>query len=93
MHGGSITASSPGLGQGSEFVVRLPVPADLSPPPVTTVVDVAVTTVAGPRRVLVVDDHKDSALQPFAGLAPLGPRRSRRPRGAAAIEEVATHPV
>jgi signal transduction histidine kinase len=28
MHGGTIAASSPGLGQGSEFVVRLPLDAD-----------------------------------------------------------------
>jgi len=27
MHGGSVSASSPGLGRGSEFVVRLPLPA------------------------------------------------------------------
>ncbi|HET9793356.1 MAG TPA: PAS domain-containing sensor histidine kinase, partial [Thermoanaerobaculia bacterium] len=32
LHGGSVTASSAGLGQGSEFVVRLPV-ADAAPAP------------------------------------------------------------
>lgn len=92
MHGGSITASSPGLGQGSEFVVRLPVPADISPPPITTVVDVSVTTVAGPRRVLVVDDHKDSALSLARVLRRWGHDVRVAHEGAAAIEEVATHP-
>jgi CheY-like chemotaxis protein len=58
MHGGSIEARSPGLGQGSTFTVRLPVaihdageehgegPGD---------------DVAGGLRVLVIDDNRDSA--------------------------------
>jgi signal transduction histidine kinase len=37
MHGGTVEASSPGLGEGSEFVVRLPVlavrPSDSRLPP------------------------------------------------------------
>ena len=58
MHGGTVTASSV-LGEGSEFVVRLPVVSApqqraLSPPPET-----AQTT--GPSlRVLVVDDNVDT---------------------------------
>ena len=58
MHGGSIEAKSDGEGQGSEFVVRLPV---LSKPSVVTQ---APTIEPGPspqRRVLIVDDNKDSA--------------------------------
>jgi PAS domain S-box-containing protein len=58
LHGGSVTASSAGPGQGSEFVVRLPVSndeltaADVPPPPL----------VASTRlRVLVVDDQRDVA--------------------------------
>jgi len=60
MHGGTVTASSPGIGQGSEFVVRLPaLPAD--------VLEIegpkeAALPAAGPsRRVLVVDDNVDAA--------------------------------
>ena len=59
MHGGSVTAVSDGLGHGSEFVVRLPaisseqkrpsVPADREQEPIP------------PRRILVVDDNRDSA--------------------------------
>lgn len=63
MHGGSVTASSAGLGQGSEFVVRLPI-ATRSP----SVTDAeaasaphAHVTDAPKRRILVVDDNVDAA--------------------------------
>jgi CheY-like chemotaxis protein len=64
LHGGSITASSAGVGRGSEFVVRLPIgsargvavahggdPFDL----------VAEAGKCLPRRVLIVDDNVDAA--------------------------------
>jgi CheY-like chemotaxis protein len=59
MHGGSVTASSPGLGRGSEFTVRLPrAPADVAPAPLP----VARGAIGGARRrVLVVDDNVDAA--------------------------------
>jgi PAS domain S-box-containing protein len=64
MHGGNIEAHSEGRGQGSEFVVTLPLakpsasrgerrpgrPVDHAPPPV-----------GSPMRVLVVDDNVDAA--------------------------------
>jgi len=56
MHGGSIVARSAGLGQGSEFIVRLPLSErDAAPPP-------AVSAPAVPPEVLsvlVVDDNPD----------------------------------
>ena len=60
MHGGSVEASSAGIGQGSEFVVRLPLArAEWS-------ADVPKTTISAPlafspKRVLVVDDNRDAA--------------------------------
>jgi PAS domain S-box-containing protein len=58
MHGGSVTASS-ALGQGSEFVVRLPVAAPPRPrassPPAETARPTATSL-----RVLVVDDNVDT---------------------------------
>ena len=58
MHGGSIEARSKGEGQGSEFIVRLPVnskPAESVP-----VADTGSES-STKRRVLIVDDNRDSA--------------------------------
>ncbi|SDO69977.1 His Kinase A (phospho-acceptor) domain-containing protein [Rhodoferax sp. OV413] len=60
MHGGSISASSPGLGQGSEFTIQVPITPQghpLSFPAAPTVP--AVQNL--PRHVLVVDDNQDAA--------------------------------
>jgi len=59
MHGGAIEAHS-ALGQGSEFVVRLPVTLNFVPEPTSPPTDTAQPT--GPSlRVLVVDDNVDAA--------------------------------
>ncbi len=59
LHGGQITAHSPGLGMGSTFVVRLPrllrQAQDLRTPPQEP------SAPGRPRRVLVVDDNQDFA--------------------------------
>jgi len=59
LHGGKLEAYSDGVGQGSEFVVRLPisVEAPKPPQPQPVVGEPPVTTV---RRILVVDDNRDS---------------------------------
>jgi PAS domain S-box-containing protein len=61
LHGGTVTARSPGLNQGSEFIVRLPLATSWQapelpghapePPPAQH-----------PLRILVVEDNVDSAL-------------------------------
>ncbi len=56
LHGGTVTAASEGPGRGSTFVVRLP----LAPAPAATLAGVQAARTAAPRRVLIVDDHKDS---------------------------------
>jgi len=60
MHGGSVSASSSGTGQGSEFVVRLPA--------LTPAIRAPATPPAGrveppkrPLRILITDDNRDSA--------------------------------
>lgn len=94
MHGGTIVASSPGLGHGSEFVVRLPILPEVAPPPppVTTIENPTKGTVAGARRVLVVDDHKDSALSLARVLRHWGYDVRVAHDGPSAIEEVANQP-
>ncbi|MES2982655.1 MAG: ATP-binding protein [Verrucomicrobiota bacterium] len=58
MHGGSVTAQSDGMQQGSRFVVRLP----LASSPSTQQRESTVCEAASVgRRILVVDDNEDSA--------------------------------
>ncbi len=60
MHRGTVEVRSDGLGRGSEFTVRLPLPTSPVPePPPPTVGSDGRTAHAG--RVLVVDDNVDSA--------------------------------
>jgi PAS domain S-box-containing protein len=61
MHGGTVSASSPGLGQGSEFVVRLPLARDHSPSAVSEKRERASAGRRPRKRVLVVDDNRDAA--------------------------------
>ncbi len=62
MHGGTVEARSQGHGQGSEFVIRLPLlkaaPED-SPPPADGELAAGAS---GRRRILVADDNVDSAV-------------------------------
>jgi signal transduction histidine kinase/ActR/RegA family two-component response regulator len=59
MHGGMIEAHSAGTGQGSRFVVRLPVSVQQSAPQAE--VEAAPVPARGRKRVLVADDNNDSA--------------------------------
>ena len=60
LHGGSITATSAGLGQGSEFVLTLPVVVGVEQPQ-SGVAPPATDGAGAGCRVLVVDDNKDAA--------------------------------
>ncbi|MEP7341324.1 MAG: PAS domain S-box protein [Acidobacteriota bacterium] len=59
MHDGSVSAFSKGPGQGSEFVVRLPIVEGIEQPVPESADSESATTPA--RRFLVVDDNRDSA--------------------------------
>ena len=59
MHAGTVEAHSAGIGQGSEFVVRLPIVETPEPLPLEPTLSEPTTTTA--RRILVVDDNRDSA--------------------------------
>ena len=58
-HGGTVVASSPGAGQGSEFVVRLP--ASNASAPAEKSNARSSTRQTPTRRILVVDDNVDAA--------------------------------
>jgi CheY-like chemotaxis protein len=60
MHDGSVSAFSEGRGQGSEFVVRLPIFIEQPKPLPEPIVSELTPTTA--RRILVVDDNEDSAM-------------------------------
>jgi PAS domain S-box-containing protein len=95
MHDGTVTASSGGVGAGSEFLVRLPVAED-APAPVAR----AATTV--PRRqtrnqtrkgrnILVVDDNLEGARMLELLLATMGPHRIAVAHdGPSALEQLAS---
>lgn len=60
LHGGEISVTSPGLDQGSEFIVRLPlVDADATEP--TTSESALLPNLQPGMRILIVDDNRDAA--------------------------------
>jgi PAS domain S-box-containing protein len=59
LHGGSAEARSAGEGQGSTFVVRLPIATDVSEAKVPAPAGLRGAALA--RRILIVDDNEDSA--------------------------------
>ena len=61
MHGGTVEAHSGGLGHGSEFLVRLPLQAEMYAAPQVDEPAVDEQTAPARRRILVVDDNVDSA--------------------------------
>src|SRR5262249_20508531 len=61
LHGGSVEAHSPGLGQGSEFVIRLPALPEHQEDEQIRALDQQNAAELPRRRVLVVDDNHDAA--------------------------------
>jgi signal transduction histidine kinase len=59
LHDGTIEAFSEGLQKGSRFVIRLPLREERAPAPL---LPARQSPRSGPRRILVVDDDRDSAL-------------------------------
>jgi PAS domain S-box-containing protein len=61
LHGGSVSADSPGPGAGSVFTVRLPLPVADAPAPPAPAPGLGTVAAAARVRVLVVDDNRDAA--------------------------------
>jgi PAS domain S-box-containing protein len=84
LHGGRIEARSAGRGQGSEFIVRLPVIAAQA----IAEEPVAPPGPAGtPRRILIVDDNVDAARSLSMLLAAMGHEVQVAHDGAAALDQ------
>ena len=62
LHGGNVSAQSPGKGQGSVFTITLPIPAVnlTAEPPAQAVIGAQAKSMLNGVRVLVVDDEHDS---------------------------------
>jgi two-component system, sensor histidine kinase len=60
MHGGTVQATSPGLGKGSTFTLRFPLKKLLARAPAGAP-EAPAAVAGGPRRILVVEDNADSA--------------------------------
>jgi PAS domain S-box-containing protein len=92
LHGGTVKANSEGLGQGSEFVVGLPlVKVTLEPLYACQSSDQVPTTFNLPsQRVLVVDDNQDIAESHALILRQLGVEVTVAYSGPAALEAIAT---
>jgi PAS domain S-box-containing protein len=88
MHGGTVEARSPGLGRGSEFVVRLPI--ETSDAVESTEVPSGAQS-AKALRILVVDDNPDAAVSLATLLELEGHEPVAVHDGAAALEAVAQH--
>lgn len=86
-HGGTITASSPGVGQGSAFNFELPLDgaAPLDNLPGTTA---EVTPLV--QRILIVDDRRDARLTLTVLLQRMGQHVAEAETGAAALELAST---
>jgi PAS domain S-box-containing protein len=61
MHGGTVEARSEGRGRGSEFVVRLPLPAETTAGPAHAANGDVGAAARPRRRILVADDNRDAA--------------------------------
>jgi PAS domain S-box-containing protein len=90
MHGGSVKAQSAGPGQGSEFIVRLPL-AERTSGAYPQGDDGPRLAAMAPRRILVVDDNRDAADTLAMLLRFLGADVCTAHDGLAALEALKTY--
>jgi signal transduction histidine kinase/CheY-like chemotaxis protein len=85
MHGGTVEAHSAGPGQGSEFIVRLPLTRAVTDQPTTG------ATPAAARRILIVEDNTDAREMLHTALALEGHRVLASEDGGRGIELALRH--
>jgi CheY-like chemotaxis protein len=88
MHGGTVEVRSEGVGQGSEFVVRLPIAVETDSTASRPMAAQAVA--ATPLRILIVDDNRESADMLAILLQFAGHETFAAHDGLAAVEAAAT---
>jgi PAS domain S-box-containing protein len=85
LHSGTVRAESDGAGKGSTFTVRLPAAnAEIGPPTLVSPWDESAPSTGG-RRILVVDDNRDSAYSLAKVLKLLGNEVETADDGARAV--------
>ena len=90
VHGGSVAVRSPGVGQGSEFEVRLPaLPASAAEAGATSASPTRAAPARAGHRVLVVDDNEDAAELLAYALETLGHQTRTAYDGPSALEVAA----
>ncbi|HEY3518548.1 MAG TPA: ATP-binding protein, partial [Gammaproteobacteria bacterium] len=89
LHGGTVAASSDGLGRGSEFIVRLPLGVELENRGGASRGDV--DSVLASHRFLVVDDRPDAAQSLALLLESFGADVHTATDGPTALEELETY--
>jgi signal transduction histidine kinase/ActR/RegA family two-component response regulator len=91
LHGGRVQALSAGLGQGSEFAVRLPLSPSGHPTP--DAAGIAGRAPRGPsRRILIIDDNRDAADTMAMLLRVVGHEPETAYDGPSALELARLHP-
>jgi PAS domain S-box-containing protein len=88
LHGGSVEVASAGLGQGSEFTIRLPISKSSAPATATKSAIRADHGQVTKRKVLVVDDNVDAAVSITALLKGWGHEVQTAFNGLASLEKV-----
>ncbi|HXU30926.1 MAG TPA: PAS domain S-box protein [Thermoanaerobaculia bacterium] len=86
MHGGTVVATSPGLGRGSTFIVKLPALKARTESAPEAPVEPSPDSAESKRRILVVDDNRDSALSMAKMLQLLGNEVRAAHDGVEAVE-------
>jgi PAS domain S-box-containing protein len=95
LHQGSVSAASEGLGQGSEFTLRLPVPESdgaVAEAPASPLQAVRRANAERQRRVMVVDDNRDVVLTTKALLESLGFQVSSAGSGEEGLRRILEQP-
>src|SRR5207344_960004 len=89
MQEGTVEARSEGLGRGSEFLVRLPVLGQPTPAQPLASGNNEKVAAAPKRRILVVDDNRDSAISLGMMLSLMGNETRIAHDGLEAVEAAA----